>query len=109
MDLIFGNVLGIYALTLGILGYFLSIVFECFIKINLISAMLISLLVSSIIIFMNSFVGYFVYGIVSTGNIWSSKYIPIILYTCFATVPLYLFNRTVSYFTRERKNEIFRR
>lgn len=109
MDLIVGNVLGIYTLILGILGYFLSIVFECFIKINLISAVLVTFLVSSIIVFVNSFIVYFFYGIVSTGNIWSSKYIPIVLYTCFAAVPVYLFNRTVFYFTRERKNEILRR
>lgn len=109
IDLAMGNILGCHALILGFLGYLINIVFERFIRANLMSAIFISVFLAFIVTFINSFMCQALYGSVNTSSILIHNYIPIVIYTAIITLPIYLFNRTVFYLTGEFKNEIFKR
>ncbi len=108
MDLIIGNILGCHAIVLGLLGYLINVTFEYFIKANLFSAMFVSGFTSFVVTFLNFFITQLLYGEINIQNVWTHKYVPIIIYTMVITLPIYLFNRTVSYFTGEYKNEMLK-
>lgn len=105
LDASYGGLLGINALVLGFCSYILANMCLYFIKTNFLTAMFFSGIFSLTTIIIDFCVNNHVDAYVF---IWKSWYFPIIINTMLITLPIYFFNRIVSYCTRERTNEKYK-
>ena len=103
IDLSLGCFLGLNALILGILGYILGVIFSYYVRTNFLSALFISGIVLVLILAVNILVNF------SSNEFKNHEiydlYLPIVILTILITLPVYFFNRTISYMTREKRNE----
>lgn len=107
IDFSSGSVLGVNALILGLTGYILGVICSYFVRTNFLSAIFISGLVSLIVTGVDFCLHYVLSG-ASNKLIWNIWYLPIVIHTMAVALPIYFFNRTISYCTRERQNEKYR-
>ncbi len=105
IDLSFGSVLGANAFILGIMGYILGILFSYYIKANFLSAMFFSSIASLAMTFVNFYIHQFIEGFLFMGLAGESHWNLIGMCAGLASLPVYLFNRSISYLTREKRNE----
>lgn len=105
LDFSYSGLLGINAIALELCSYILANMCLCFIKTNFLTAMFFSGIFSLIAIIIDFCINNHIYGYVF---MWKCWYFPIIINTMLITLPIYFFNRIVSYCTREQKNEKYK-
>jgi len=105
IDLSFGSVLGANALVLGISGYVLGILFSYYIKANFLSAMFFSSVALLAITFANFYIHQSIEGFLFMGLAGDSHWNHIGICAALVSLPVYLINRSISYLTREKRNE----
>lgn len=105
LDFSYGGLLGIYAIVLGFCSYALANICLYIVKTNFLTATFFSGIFSLIAITTDFCLHNRIY---SCMFMWKFWYFPIIINTTLFTLPVYFFNRIVSYCTREQKNEKYK-
>lgn len=103
VDVSFGTVPGCFMLVLGLIGYFIVIMFKYFIKINLFSAMIFNFVILSIVCFLKNCFNYSKLGVQNNFYVWNNVFVPIICYSGVLFVLAYFFNRYIYYKFSEKR------
>ena len=99
-DFSFGTTVGSFVLILCLIGYFIGVLFRCFIKINLFSAMILNFFILAIVVFLR---GYFKLGFQNNFYFWNEIFFPVICYSGVLFPLAYFFNRYIFYKFSEKR------
>lgn len=101
VDMTFCNLIGLNAIVLGIIGYFLNFFFCRFASLNILNFIVFSTFTSFGMLYLNIFVSeYFIKEILYITSIKS-----VIISTMIISLPIYLFDKYIAQFLMENKND----
>ena len=97
-----GSVLGVHAILLAVLGYFVGLLAVNLIRTNLLTAMLVTALCVFVVLSLNFVLLYCARRYGDYGYVYRYHYLPIMLYSYLPTPVLYFFNKAFAVTIRER-------
>lgn len=97
LDISFGTSPGVFALIMCLIGYFISILFKYFVKINLFFAMILNLFILVSICFLKIYFTSLKFGIQNSFYIWNNIFFPVICYSEILFPVAYFFNKYIYY------------
>lgn len=97
-----GNALGLHAILMAVLGYFVGLLAVNLIRTNLLTAMLVTALGVFIVLSLNFVFFYLAHRYGDYAYVYQYHYLPIMLYSYLSTPVLYFFNKAFAVTIRER-------
>lgn len=102
LDMELSNVFGLHIVLLFLCGYTIFYLSENFINVNMINTVIMSFVVTLIIVSVRFLLFYVLKGYPDVLYALENHYLPSILHTVIITPIMYLFNRSIFYFTHEK-------